>query len=310
MTKKIYAAILIFLFAVLSSQAQNRFYDTHKERVDKQRAQNRENREAVLREVKGFIGEMNNRIGRRSGLHLSLPLDESEITGVTENHIHYTGAIPPAIYGYVNTGTLNMRSEDDLKSPVTGKLTFREKVEILYQSDKTETIDSMKSQWLLVKTEDGSEGWVFGGYISDKPPVKPDNHENITDWSMRIPASGKISSRFGYRVDPITKKRSSFHKGMDIAAKTGTPVYAAEKGVIEKAGYFRNGYGNLIVVKHEDNLATYYAHLSEILVKRGQSINKGTFIGRVGSTGRSTGPHLHFEVRKGGKAMNPEEFWK
>lgn len=305
MRKKIYAAILISLLAVLSSQAQNRFYDTHKERVDKQRTQDRENREAVLREVKGFIGEMNS----RTGMNLALPLDENEITGVTENHEHYTGARPPAIYGYVNTGTLNMRSEDNLKSPVTGKLTFREEVEILYQSDKTETIDSIKSQWLLVKTEDGSEGWVFGGYISHNPPEKPDSDENITDWGMRIPASGRISSRFGYRVDPITKRRGSFHKGIDIAAKTGTPVYAAEKGIVEKTGYF-NGYGNLIVIKHGNDLATYYAHLSEILVKRGQSINKGTFIGRVGSTGRSTGPHLHFEVRKGGKAMNPEEFWK
>ena len=310
MIKKIYAAILISLLAVFSSQAQNRFYETHKGRVDKQRTQDREKREAVLKEVKGFIGEMNSRISSTTGLNLSIPLDENEITGVTENHAHYAGAIPPTIYGYVNTETLNMRSEDNLQSPVTGKLTFREEVEILYQSDKTETIDSIKSQWLLVKRNDESEGWVFGGYISDSPPAKPDSNENITDWSMRIPASGRISSRFGYRVDPITKKRGSFHKGIDIAARTGTPVYAAEKGVIEKTGYFRNGYGNLIVIKHEEELATYYAHLSEIIVRKGQSINKGTLIGRVGSTGRSTGPHLHFEVRKGGKAMNPEEFWK
>ena len=310
MTKKIYAALLITVLAILSSQAQNRFYDTHRDRVDQQREVDRKNREAVLREVKGFIGDMNKRIEGSSGLNLALPLDENEITGVTEGHGHYTGAIPPKIYGYVNTSSLNMRSVDDQRSSLIGKLNFRDRIEILYQSDKIETFSSVTSPWLLILKDDGSEGWVFGGFVSSREPVEPDRSENITDWSIVIPASERISSRFGYRVDPITKKRGSFHKGIDIAAKTGTPVYAAEKGIIEKTGFYRNGYGNLIIVKHEQDLATYYAHLSEILVRSGQSVNKGTLIGRVGSTGRSTGPHLHFEVRKGGKAMNPEEFLK
>lgn len=308
MAKKIYVAVFIIIVSVLGSQAQNRFYDVHREKVDKQREQDRLNRETVLREVKGFLGEMNNSIGGKSGLTLSLPIEESEITGVTEGHVHYRGAIPPAIYGYVNTKSLNMRSEDDQSSALIGKLNFKEEVEILYQSDKVETIDSITSPWLLVKKDDGSEGWVFGGYISDRVPAQPDKDENITDWGMIMPASGRISSKFGYRVDPITKKRGSFHKGIDIAAKIGTPVYVAEKGVIEKTGFFSNGYGNLIVVKHEKDLATYYGHLSEILVKNGHSVSKGTLIGKVGTTGRSTGPHLHFEVRKGGQAMDPEEF--
>lgn len=310
MMKKIYAAAFIIIIAVLGSQAQNRFYDEHRERVDKQREQDRLNMEAVLREVHGFLGEMNKRIESSSGLHLSLPLEEKEITGIGEGHVHYRGAIPPVIYGYVNTKFLNMRSEDDQRSALIARLNFKEEVEILYQSDKVETIDSITSPWLLVKREDGSEGWAFGGYVSDRAPSQPGKDENITDWGMVIPASGRISSKFGYRVDPITRKRGSFHSGIDIAAKKGTPVYAAEKGVIEKTGFFSNGYGNLIVVKHENDLATYYGHLSAILVKDGQRVGKGALIGKVGSTGRSTGPHLHFEVRKGGKAMNPEEFCK
>ncbi|MFA5518668.1 MAG: peptidoglycan DD-metalloendopeptidase family protein [Spirochaetota bacterium] len=309
MLKKIYAVVFILIVSVLGSQAQNRFYDMHKKRVEEQHDKDLSNKEAVLDEIKGFLGEMNKRIESKNGFHLSLPLDEKEITGITGEHVHYRGAIPPVIFGYVNTKSLNMRSEDDQSSALISKLVFKEEVEILFQSDKVETIDSITSPWLLVKKGDGSEGWVFGGYVSDKVPLLPDKDENITDWGMIIPVSGRISSKFGYRVDPITKKRGSFHKGIDIAARIGTPVYAAEKGVVEQTGFYSNGYGNLIVVKHDRDLATYYGHLSEILVKKGHSVSKGTLIGKVGNTGRSTGPHLHFEVRKGGEAMNPEEFF-
>jgi murein DD-endopeptidase MepM/ murein hydrolase activator NlpD len=118
------------------------------------------------------------------------------------------------------------------------------------------------------------------------------------------PAPGKsISSKFGRRKDPIIG-RSAFHGGIDFRAPTGTRINAAADGKVVKAG--RNGgYGNLVEIKHANGLTTRYAHLSRVYVKVGQKVVAGQKVGAAGSTGRSTGPHLHYEVRSGGKPINP-----
>ncbi len=121
------------------------------------------------------------------------------------------------------------------------------------------------------------------------------------------PVSGKITDRYGYRVDPKSKQEA-FHKGLDIAAPAGTSVRASAGGVVRKAGFLKNGYGNLVIIEHEKELSTYYGHLSKIEVREGQKVERGDIIGKVGSTGKATGPHLHFEVRKGKMALNPEEY--
>ncbi len=117
------------------------------------------------------------------------------------------------------------------------------------------------------------------------------------------PVSGEISSSFGWRIDPFTGKRS-YHRGIDIKAKEGIPVKSAESGEVIFAGK-KGGYGNLVIIEHSGGYKTYYAHLEEIEVKKGDSVAKGTIIGKVGSTGRSTGPHLHFEIRRGDRVLNP-----
>ena len=116
---------------------------------------------------------------------------------------------------------------------------------------------------------------------------------------------GRISSKFGNRYHPLLK-RTRRHDGLDIAKPWGTPVYAARSGRVTEAGW-TEGYGQLIVIRHSDGGSTRYGHLSKIYVKPGQIVQRGkTMIGRVGSTGLSTGPHLHFEVRdRNGKAVNP-----
>lgn len=96
--------------------------------------------------------------------------------------------------------------------------------------------------------------------------------------------------------------------GIDVAAPTGTPVYATADGVIQKAEEDK-GWGKLVVIEHEDGYASVYAHLSEIEVESGTMIEKGGVIGRVGNTGQSTGPHLHYEVRQNGKHLNPADFF-
>ncbi len=123
------------------------------------------------------------------------------------------------------------------------------------------------------------------------------------------PAPGReISSQFGARRDPFTK-RSAMHGGMDFRAPRGAKVVATAGGKVTKAGRM-GGYGNLVEIDHGGGITTRYAHLSRIKVQRGQRIDRGTLIGKVGSTGRSTGPHLHYEVRRKGRVLNPLHFVK
>jgi murein DD-endopeptidase MepM/ murein hydrolase activator NlpD len=118
--------------------------------------------------------------------------------------------------------------------------------------------------------------------------------------------AGYYSSNFGYRIDPFTGK-NSFHTGVDFVAPPGTPVYAAAGGVIS-AAEFHSEYGNMVDVDHDNGLTTRYGHLSKYKIKLGDVVLKGQLLGEVGTTGRTTGPHLHFEVREKGIPLNPNRF--
>jgi murein DD-endopeptidase MepM/ murein hydrolase activator NlpD len=119
-----------------------------------------------------------------------------------------------------------------------------------------------------------------------------------------MPVAGRASSGYGERFDPIQHKEIK-HPGFDLAAPTGTTVDAAAAGTVTHAGP-AGTYGNLIVIKHANGVETRYAHLSSTSVKEGQQVQAGQPIGAVGTTGYSTGPHLHFEVRKDGQTVDPE----
>jgi murein DD-endopeptidase MepM/ murein hydrolase activator NlpD len=118
-----------------------------------------------------------------------------------------------------------------------------------------------------------------------------------------LPVAGRITSGFGYRYHPVLHYRR-LHTGVDIAAPTGTPIHAAGGGEVVFAGR-RGGYGNAVIIDHGRGKATLYGHMSSIAVRAGQVVNGGQTIGRVGSTGISTGPHLHYEVRINGTPVNP-----
>ncbi|MEM5492138.1 M23 family metallopeptidase [Hoeflea sp. AS16] len=124
-----------------------------------------------------------------------------------------------------------------------------------------------------------------------------------------IPAPGRdITSRFGNRRDPFLG-RLAFHGGIDFRTPSGTPVYSTGAGVVVHAG--RNGgYGKMVEIDHGNGITTRYAHLSAVEVRKGDHVNNGKRIGKSGSTGRSTGPHLHYEVRRNGDAVNPMRFLK
>lgn len=120
------------------------------------------------------------------------------------------------------------------------------------------------------------------------------------------PASGSVSSRFGYRKSPFSETRE-FHGGVDFRGKTGDEVVTTADGVVEKAGYAK-GYGKRVIVKHKKGYKTLYGHLSSIEVTKGQKVEAGEKIGEIGSTGRSTGPHLHYEIIRYGRRINPGKY--
>jgi murein DD-endopeptidase MepM/ murein hydrolase activator NlpD len=130
---------------------------------------------------------------------------------------------------------------------------------------------------------------------------KKKDEQEISD--MQLPIQAPISSRFGLRVDPFSHK-VRLHKGVDLAAPEGTNIVAALPGTVVSAGY-ENGYGNSVLIQHAGGLQTRYGHLGSINVKAGDTVASDQLLGAVGDTGRSTGPHLHFEVIRMGKAVDP-----
>ncbi len=118
----------------------------------------------------------------------------------------------------------------------------------------------------------------------------------------------RIASYFGYRIHPIYKVLR-MHEGIDFTAPVGTPIYATGDGVIEHLKHKMTGYGKVIMINHGYGYETLYAHMSKRIAKPGQHVKRGEIIGYVGNTGRSTGPHVHYEVRKNGKPVNPIHFF-
>ncbi len=138
--------------------------------------------------------------------------------------------------------------------------------------------------------------------------------DNIADGAIAVPSEKPVrtaafQSAFGQRIDPFERRRKK-HEGIDLSGPVGTPIYATADGVVSDAGYNSGGYGNLIKIDHGRGIETRYAHLSSIGVVRGQRVTRGQVIARMGSTGRSTGSHLHYEVRIAGAAVDPIPFMK
>lgn len=134
--------------------------------------------------------------------------------------------------------------------------------------------------------------------LSNIPAIQPVNNKDLK----------QMASGYGYRIDPIYKTRK-MHTGMDFTANIGTEVYVTGDGVVETLEVGAWGYGKCIVVNHGFGYKTRYAHLSAFKVKQGQKVKRGEIIGLVGSTGKSVGPHLHYEVEKGGKKINPIHYY-
>jgi len=134
--------------------------------------------------------------------------------------------------------------------------------------------------------------------LSHTPAIQPVSNKDLN----------RVASGYGYRIDPVYKT-TKFHAGLDFSAPQGTPIYATADGNITTAGNLGNGYGNHVVINHGYGYETLYGHMVRVKVRRGQAVKRGEIIGWVGSTGKSTGPHCHYEVHKYGEKINPIYFF-
>ena len=139
--------------------------------------------------------------------------------------------------------------------------------------------------------------------------------DRLQDGIIAIPSDKPVktnvefTSGFGYRSDPF-ERGAAFHPGIDLAGSYGTPIYATADGTVIRSGWNSGGYGNMVEIDHGRGIATRYGHMSAVLVRAGDHVTRGQQIGRMGSTGRSTGNHLHYEVRIDGRPVNPIPFMK
>ncbi len=183
--------------------------------------------------------------------------------------------------------------------------------------DRYEKLKGYKNSDLIIETEKKMDLILGQLYVQSKSFDQVfELAKNKEKMLMSIPAIQpvkntdlkRIGSMFGTRMDPFYKVRK-FHEGMDFSASVGTEIFATGNGTVLVAGLDGAGYGNEIVLDHGYSYQTVYAHLSKIFVKPGQKVFRGQIIGYVGNTGKSTSPHLHYEVRKNGIALNPMYFF-
>lgn len=134
--------------------------------------------------------------------------------------------------------------------------------------------------------------------LSHTPAIQPLNNKDLN----------RVASGYGYRIDPVYKT-TKFHAGLDFSAPQGTPIYATADGTVTTAGSTGNGYGNHVIINHGYGYQTLYGHMVRVKARNGQAVKRGEVIGWVGSTGKSTGPHCHYEVHKNGEKINPIYFF-
>lgn len=184
----------------------------------------------------------------------------------------------------------------------------KKEVQLVQSMGETELVNSMAAQLnnlslrmaYQVKSFAAIENMVKNKaqLLAAIPSIQPISNRSLN----------RIASGFGYRIDPIYKDRR-LHPGLDFTAPAGTPIYATADGVVKDAGFNTGGYGNRVVVNHGFGYETLYAHMVRIKARVGTRVKRGEVIGYVGSTGKSTGPHLHYEVHKNGTILDPIYFF-
>lgn len=244
-------------------------------------------REKQLRKKSELIEERLATLNRRADQALEVMEDLAERDN---NFYRVMMQAEPLTLGQRYAGLERQRNYDAIDSMADSKI-------LRLTTDKLDLLDQM------LYTQSKSYDFIAGEVMSNSdrtahiPAIQP-----ISEKYLRAMASG-----YGYRRDPIYGT-TKFHEGMDFSSPIGTPVYATGDGTVTH-GSWKSQYGNLIEIDHGYNYTTRYAHLSQILVKPGQKVKRGDLIGKVGNTGKSTGPHLHYEVRFRGQPQNPVNYY-
>ena len=180
----------------------------------------------------------------------------------------------------------------------------KKEVKLVQSMGETELVNSMTAQLnnLSLRTAYQSKSFVdIADLVKNKekllaatPSIQPVSNKNLN----------RVALGFGYRIDPIYKDRR-LHAGLDFTAPTGTPIYATADGLVRDAGFNTGGYGNRVLISHGFGYETTYSHMYRIKARIGQRVKRGEVIGYIGSTGKSTGPHCHYEVHRNGVAVDP-----
>lgn len=201
-------------------------------------------------------------------------------------------------------------------------------------NDKLQAYDSMQIQQKLNKIDNNLA--MIDGYLHNRGVLETGNaggepgkdkvetniekiehfeersdifYRTIKEIPVGYPYEGPKSSDYGYRRNPFGGVSSEFHAGVDFKGAVGDPIYATGDGIVNRCDFY-GGYGNAVVIDHRSGYQSLFGHLSRVNVTQGQQVKAGDIIGFLGSTGRSTGPHLHYEIRKNGEDINPEPFLK
>ena len=209
-------------------------------------------------------------------------------TSLAESDRHVASAQESAIAYPANAGSTSARPPDAVHIPGT-----------------TSSMSLVRSLARSIEERGGVVPEHPGGLEAANPTRPPTRPPSTVLPQMHWPVEGRISSDFGWRRDPFTGEQA-WHSGVDMVAPKGTPIEAAWDGRVAFVGQ-RGGYGNLVVLEHAGGWRSYYAHNEQNTVQAGDTVQTGQQIATVGSSGRSTGPHLHFEVRQGNMAWNPKQ---
>ncbi len=186
-------------------------------------------------------------------------------------------------YYVIDAGKFAYINSDDLVATMHNELaTLNNRVKVQQQSYDTLT--------QLVKAKEKMLGSI--------PAIQPISNKDLSH----------LASGFGYRIDPIYKT-TKMHTGLDFAAAQGTPIYATADGSVEETGYDNGGYGNHVIINHGYGYETLYGHMIKIKARQGEKVKRGQIIGWVGSTGKSTGPHCHYEVIRNGNKIDPIHYF-
>ena len=276
-------------------------------------------RQAVLDARQDILAGLGD-AARSAGLVASADAASGEPVGAKDDELT-TGSIEPAPDAALQLEVV----ETSLDALAQGQVAFVEQL-ASDVTERTERIAAVLEEIGRDVPGDGKDEEAMGGpFIPLPSDVDPETfrdgvalvtaeverfetlQDTVSGLPLMTPMSGAtITSRFGVRTDPF-RRRPAMHTGIDFRAPSGQPARATAAGTVISAGYNR-GYGNMVEIDHGGGLTTRFAHLSKILAKKGQKVERGDTVGQTGSTGRSTGPHLHYEIRVNGRAIDPMTF--